>query len=71
MIPKSIQSVYTHVTERCAVSFGQLLQLVVVGQDKERPLDKVHGLHLGHHVLIDAIHDLLEVGGDVKMSGAR
>lgn len=53
---------YTLVTQRCAVSFGKLLQLVVVGQDEERPLDKVHPLHLGHHVLIDAIHDLLEVG---------
>lgn len=53
---------YTLVTQRCAVSFGELLQLVVVGQDEERSLDKVHRLHLGHHVLIDAIHDLLEVG---------
>lgn len=71
MIIKITKFIYTHVTQRCAVSFGQLLQLVVVGQDEECPLDKVHGLHLGHHVLIDAIHDLLEVGEDVKMSGAR
>lgn len=53
---------YTLVTQRCTVSFGELLQLVVVGQNEERSLDKVHRLHLGHHVLIDAIHDLLEVG---------
>lgn len=68
---KFTKFMYTHVTQRRAVSFGQLLQLVVVGQDKERPLHKVHGLHLGHHVLIDAIHDLLEVEEDAKMSGAR
>lgn len=53
---------YTLVTQGRAVSFGELLQLVVVGQDEERSLHKVHRLHLSHHVLIDAIHDLLEVG---------
>lgn len=57
---------YTLVTQRCAVSFGELLQLVVVGQDEERSLDEVHRLHLGHHVLIDAIHDLLEVGREQR-----
>lgn len=71
MIRQSDKFKYTHVTQRCAVSFGQLLQLVVVGQDKERPLDNVHGLHLGHHVLIDAIHDLLEVKEDAEMSSVR
>ena len=51
------------VTQRRAVAFGQLLQLVGVGQDEESPLETAHLLHLGHHILIDTIHDLLQEGG--------
>lgn len=68
---KITKFIHIQVTQWCAVSFGQLLQLVVVGQDEERSLNKVHGLHLGHDVLVDAIHDLLEEEQDVKMSSGR
>lgn len=50
---------YTPVTQWCAVSFGKLLQLVVVRQDEERSLNVAHLLHFGHHVLVDTVHDLL------------
>lgn len=60
----SVGIIYTLVTQRCAVSFGELLQFVVVCQDEECSLDAVHLLHLGHHVLVDTIHDLLESEGD-------
>lgn len=53
------QLIHTLVTQRCAVSFGELLQFVVVCQNEKCSLDTVHLLHLGHHVLINTIHDLL------------
>lgn len=48
------------VAQRRAVSFGELLQLVVVRQQEEGSLGPVHLLHFVHHVLIDAIHYFLE-----------
>lgn len=48
------------VTERCAVALGDLLYLVVVSQHKESLLEFTHLFHFGHHVLVDAIHDLLQ-----------
>lgn len=53
------QLIHTLVTQRCAVSFGELLQFVVVCQNEKCSLDTIHLLHLGHHVLINTIHDLL------------
>ena len=47
------------VTKRGAVAFGDLLHLVVVSQHKQRPLEAAHLVHLGHDVLVDAVHDLL------------
>lgn len=47
------------VTERRAVALGDLLHLVVVSQHEEGLLEFAHLFHFGHHVLVDAIHDLL------------
>lgn len=57
------------VTQRCAVTFGELLHFVVVRENEERSLDAVHLLDLGHHVLIDTIHDLLQPGDGSGMEG--
>lgn len=51
---------HTLVAQRRAVSFGELLQLVVVRQQEECFLEPVHLLHFVHHILIDAIHYFLE-----------
>lgn len=51
------------ITEWRAVAFGDLLHLVVVGQHKETALDTAHLFHLGHDVLIDTVHDLLQREG--------
>lgn len=47
------------VAERRAVALGDLLHLVVVSQHEESLLEFAHLFHFGHHVLVDAIHDLL------------
>ena len=47
------------VTQRRGEAQAELLQLVVVGQDEEGPLQAAHLLHLAHHALVDAVHDLL------------
>lgn len=51
------------VAERRAVTLGDLLHLVVVGQHEERLLEFAHFLHFSHHILVDAIHDLLRDTG--------
>lgn len=50
------------VTERGPVALGHLFHLIVVGQHKEGSLHTAHLLHLGHHILIDPVHDLLQEG---------
>lgn len=56
------------VTERRAVALGDLLYLVVVGQHKERLLEFAHLFHFGHHVLVDAIHDLLQTKAQTPLA---
>lgn len=56
------------VTERCAVAFGDLLHLVVVSQHKEGPLEFAHSLYFSHHILVDAIHDLLHISRENSQS---
>ena len=57
--PHAPASCYPLVTQRRGVAQAELLQLVVVGQDEEGPLQAAHLLHLAHHALVDAVHDLL------------
>lgn len=47
------------VAERGSVTFGNLFHFVVVGQNKQIPLETSHFIHFIHDIFVDPIHNFL------------